>query len=128
MRHSYDEEFDILSLSTGQPQLDGASLLDYMDIAAMFGTDGGQDIVGVEVMGASYWFRKGYDKEKDTWLLGDTTDNPKMITVDDDFVGYWQPDEDLPNEVPDPIGVVVHNASKHIPATVWAALQRKAAQ
>ena len=114
MRVSYDEENDILALSTGQVQRDGASLYDYTDVAALFGTDGGRDIVGVEMMAASHWFSKGYDKEKDTWLLGNSTDNPDMITVDGDFVGYWQPYDADPCEVPDPIGVAVMRASAHL--------------
>ena len=114
MRVSYDKENDILALSTGQIQRDGASLYDYADVAVLFGTDGGRDIVGVEMMAASHWFSKGYNKEKDTWLLGDSTDNPDMITVDGDFVGYWQPYEADPRDVPDPIGVAVRRASIHM--------------
>ena len=114
MRVSYDKENDILALSTGQVQRDGASLYDYTDVAVLFGTDGGRDIVGVEMMAASHWFSKGYDKENDTLLLGDSTDNPDMITVDGDFVGYWQPYKADPADVPDPIGVAVRQASIHL--------------
>ena len=114
MRVSYDKEHDILALSTGQPQLDGASLYDYVGAAVLFGTDGGQDIVGVETMAASYWFGKGYDSETDTWVLGDTTEDTKMITEDGDFIGYWKSDEVDAAEVPDVIGVAIRNVSKHL--------------
>ena len=123
MRVSYDKENDILAISTGQVQHDGASLYDYVGIAVLFGTDGGCDIIGVEVMSASYWLSKGYDEDEDTWLLGDKIDNLGMITTDGDFVGYWQPHEYAPDEVPDPIGVEIKHLSKHVPARIRKALR-----
>lgn len=123
MQVSYDKENDILAISTGQVQHDGASLYDYVGIAVLFGTDGGRDIIGVEVMSASYWLSKGYDEDEDTWLLGDKIDNLGMITTDGDFVGYWQPYEYAPDEVPDPIGVEIKHLSKHVPARIRKALR-----
>ena len=123
MQVSYDKENDVLALSTGQIQNDGASLYDYVGVAVLFGTDGGRDIVGVEVMSASYWFSKGYDEDEDTWLLGDETDKIGMITTCGDFVGYWQPYEYSPGEVPDPIGVEIKHVSKHVPACIRKALR-----
>ncbi len=123
MQVSYDKENDVLAISTGQIQHDGASLYDHVGVAVLFGTDGGQDIIGVEAMSASYWFCKGYDEDEDTWLLGNKTDNLGMITTDGDFVGYWQPYEHSPDEVPDPIGVEIKHLSKHVPARIRKALR-----
>ena len=123
MQVSYDKENDVLALSTGQIQHDGASLYDYVGVAVLFGTDGGRDIVGVEVMSASYWFSKGYNENEDTWLLGDKTDKVGMITTDGDFVGYWQPYEYAPDEVPDPIGVEIKCLSKHVPGRIRKVLR-----
>ena len=123
MQVSYDKENDVLALSTGHTQHDGASLYDHVGVAVLFGTDGGQDIIGVEAMSASYWFCKSYDEDEDTWLLGNKTDNLGMITTDGDFVGYWQPYEYAPDEVPDPIGVEIKHLSKHVPARIRKALR-----
>ena len=46
-----------------------------------------------------------------------------MITTDGDFVGYWQPYEHAPDEVPDPIGVEIKHLSKHVPARIRKALR-----
>ena len=123
MQVSYDKENDILALSTGQIQHDGASLYDYVGVAVLLGTDGGRDIIGVEVMSASYWFSKGYNENEDTWLLGDKTDKFGMITTDGDFVGYWQPYEYAPDEVPDPIGVEIKRLSEHVPGRIRKVLR-----
>ena len=123
MQVSYDKENDILALSTGQIQHDGASLYDYVGVAVLFGTDGGRDIIGVEVMSASYWFSKDYDEDEDSWLLGDKTNNLGMVTTDGDFVGYWQPYEYAPDDVPDPIGLEIKHVSKHVPERVRKALR-----
>ena len=123
MQAMYDKQDDLIYLSYGVRAEDGASLYDYVGVAALFGTEGGRDIIGVEIMSASYWFSKGYDEDKDTWLLGDRTDNLGMITTDGDFVGYWQPYEYAPHEVPDPIGVEIKQLSKHVPRRVRKALR-----
>ena len=123
MQVSYDKENDVLALSTGQIQHDGASLYDHVGVAVLFGTDGGRDIVGVEVMSASYWFSKGYDENEDTWLLGDKTHKLGMTTTDGDFVGYWQPYEYAPDEIPDPIGVEIKRLSMHVPAHIRKVLR-----
>ena len=123
MQVSYDKENDILALSTGQIQHDGASLYDHVGVAVLFGTDGGRDIIGVEVMSAGYWFCRDYDEDEDTWLLGDRTDSLGMTTTDGDFVGYWQPYKYAPDEVPDPIGVEIMHVSEHVPEHIRKALR-----
>ena len=114
MKVTYEEQDDILDLSTGVHTVDGSSIEEDVGVVLHFGTDRGCDIVAVSIMGASYWFRKGYDETSDTWLLGDTTSDPSLITKDGDFVGYWKPDEFDPDELPDPIGVEIKHASKHL--------------
>ena len=68
--------------------------------------------MAVTIMGAASWFNKGFDEASDKWLIGDTTDDLEMVTINGDFVGYWQPDRYDPNEVPDPIGVEIKHVAK----------------
>lgn len=132
---SYDQESDILSLDTGERCSDGASLLapEVSGIAALIKTDGGYDVAGLIVMGASaclspHFARKGtgqpvprvkppistYDPETDTLTLGFTTADPALITRDNDYlIAYWQPDPDDADDF-DPIGVSLLNAAKHL--------------
>lgn len=126
MKVTYEEQDDILDLSTGVHTVDGSSIEEDVGVILHFGTDRGCDIVAVTVMGASYWFRKGYDETSDTWLLGDITSDPSLITKDGDFIGYWKPDEFDPGELPDPIGVEIKHASKHL-ASVRHRIEKRAA-
>lgn len=114
MKVAYDKQHDLLDLSTGVHIIDGSSIEEDVGVVLHFGTDGGCDIVAVSIMGASYWFKRGYDEASDTWLLGDTTSDPSLITNDGDFIGYWKPDEFDPDELPDPIGIKINHASKHL--------------
>ena len=127
MRVTYEEQDDILDFSTGVHTVDGSSIEEDVGVILHFGTDGGTDVVALTVMGASYWFRKGYDETSDTWLLGDTTSDPSLITKDGDFVGYWKPDEYDPDELPDPIGVEIKHASKHLAGIRRQLVERRAA-
>lgn len=126
MKVTYEEQDDILDLSTGVHTVDASSIEEDVGVVLHFGTDGGCDIVAVTIMGASYWFRKGYDEMSDTWLLGDTTSDPSLITKDSDFIGYWKPDEFGPDELPDPIGVEIKHASKHL-VSVRHRIEKRAA-
>lgn len=133
---SYDQESDILSLDTGERCFDGASLLapEVSGIAALIKTDGGYDVAGLIVMGAAsclspHFARKGtgqpvplvkpsistYDPATDTLTLGFTTDDPALITQDNDYlIAYWQPDPEDAADFADPIGVSLLNAAKHL--------------
>ena len=113
MKVTYEEQDDLFDISKGSHICDGADLRDYNGVILHFGTDGGRDIVAVTVMGASYWFKKGYDETSDTWLLGDTNEEQSKVTTDDDFIGYW-PLEDEYEDSPIPIGFALLNASKHL--------------
>ena len=133
LRVSYDQEFDVLYLDTGERCSDGASITDLFDVAAEIKTKGGYDLAGLIIMGAtdylSPWFNpiqgarpanaeagqlSSYDRTTDTLTLGFTTDDPAMITRDNDYlVGYWRPDPEDADYFP-LIGVSLLNASKHL--------------
>ena len=121
MKANYDVEADVLSLTTGVPPATSASLLDDPDVVVDLAESDGHDIVGLVVMWASAYLplKKGYDSETDTLLIGVKNDSPSLITENDDFVGYWQADEDEPDSFMDPVGVMIRNASKHLaPVTI----------
>ena len=121
MKANYDVEADVLSLTTDVPPATSASLLDDPDVVVDLAEPDGHDIVGLAVMWASAYLplKKGYDPETDTLLLGTKDDSPSLITENDDFVGYWQADEDEPDSFMDPVGVMIRNASKHLaPVTI----------
>ena len=121
MKANYDVDADVLSLTTGVPPATSASLLDGPDIVVDLAEPDGHDIVGLVVMWASAYLplKKGYDPETDTLLLGIKNDSPSLITENDDFVGYWQADEDEPDGFMDPVGIMIRNASKHLaPVTI----------
>ena len=123
MKAIYEKQDDLLYLSYGMCVKDGASLEDDPGVMLDLGTDGGCDIVAVTIMGASSWFKRGFDEASDKWLIGDTTDNLEMVTTDGDFVGYWQPDKYDPNESADPIGLEIKHVSKHVPGSIRKALR-----
>lgn len=125
MRVTYEEQDDLFDISKGSHIYDGADLRDYNGVILHFGTDGGRDIVAVTVMGASHWFRKGYDESADTWFLGDTDDKQSKVVVDGDFLGYW-PLKDEYEEFPIPIGFALLNASKYL-ASVRHRIEKRAA-
>ena len=136
LRVSYDQEFNILDLDTGERCSDGASLLApaLSGIAVLIKTDGGYDVAGLIVMGASaclspHFARKetmqpfplveppisAYDPATDTLTLGFTTDDPALITQDNDYlIAYWQPNPEYPDDFNDPIGVSQLNATQHL--------------
>lgn len=87
-------------------------------VVVFVGTEDGHDVVGIEIMGGSAYLplgKKGYDARTDTLVLGEKCAKPALITKNDDFVAYWQVDEEFP-EVGflEPIGVEIRNVSAHI--------------
>ena len=122
MKAIYEKQDDLLYLSYGVRAKDGASLEDDPGVMLDLGADGGCDIVALTIMGASSWFDKGYDEVSDKWLIGSTTDVPGMVTVNGDFVGYWQPDRYDLDEVPDPIGVEIRHVTKNVSEHIHKAL------
>ena len=115
MRVHYDEEADVLVISTGEHYVDTFTLRND-DHVAIDVSSNGQDVVGFLVMGASRFLslKRGYDPKRDVLTIGETTDAPAMVSKNGDFVGYWRPDEYHPDEFLEPIGVAVHQASKHL--------------
>ena len=116
MKANYDPEADVLSLTTGMRPATSASLLDDPDIIVDLAEADGHDIVGLVIMWASAYLplKKGYDPKADTLLLGTKNAPHHVITEHDDFIGYWQVDDDEPDSFMDPVGVLIRNASKHL--------------
>lgn len=112
---SYDQQANVLRITTDTPAATAASLLDDPGVAVEVATADGHDIVGLIVMGASAYlpFGKAYDAETDTLLIGRKTGDLKLTTKNGDIVGYWEVDEDDPSGFRDPIGIAIRQASKH---------------
>ena len=112
---SYDQQANVLRVTTDTPAATAASLLDDPGIAVELATADGHDIVGIIIMGASAYipFGKAYSAETDTLLLGRKTGDPKLTTESGDIVGYWEVYEDDPDGFRDPIGIAIKQASKH---------------
>ena len=130
---SYDQEFDVLYVNTGEGCSDGASITELFDVAAEIKTKGGYDVAGLIVMGAADYLSPGftpihreppavvagsrrsrYDPATDTLTFGFTTDDAGMITQDNEYlVGYWQPDPEDADYFP-LIGVALLNAAQHL--------------
>ena len=112
---SYDQQANVLRITTDMPAATAASLLDDPGIAVELATADGHDIVGLIVTGASAYipFGKAYNAETDTLLIGRKTRDPKLTTENGDIVGYWEVDEDDPDGFRDPIGIAIRQASKH---------------
>ena len=108
----YDDEVDVLHLSTGVTGATSASLYDFPDVIVDLADDEGRHVVAVEVIGASAYLplgRHGYDREQDALTMGDVASDPACVTVHGDIVTYWQEQADA-----DPIGVTLRQASKHL--------------
>ena len=116
MRVNYDREANVLRMTNGAPVATAASLLDDPDVAVELATVDGHDIVGLIVIGASSYLPlgSGYDAKTDTFLLGEKTDDPSLVTECGDFIGYWQVDELEPEGFWDPVGVTIRRASVHL--------------
>ena len=112
---SYDQQVNVLRISTDTPAATAASLLDDPGIAVELATVDGHDIVGLIVIGASAYvpFGEAYNAETDTLFIGGKTGDPKLTTENGDIVGYWKVDEDDPDGFRDPIGIAIKHASKH---------------
>ena len=121
MRVVYDPEADILSLHTDGTVAMSASLLTAPDVVLDLDTEDGYGVVGLMVMWADalgyLGLEQGYDAEADTLLLGTKVDDPNLVTENGDLVAYWQASPG--DEVMDPVGALVRNASIHLdPACV----------
>ena len=120
MRVSHDThpQVDLLYFSTGTPDVGGSDMFTAPGVVVFVGTEDGHDVVGIEIIGGSAYLplgKKGYDARTDTLMLGEKCAKPDLITKNDDFVAYWQVDEEFP-EVGflEPIGVEIRNVSSHI--------------
>jgi uncharacterized protein YuzE len=119
MRVGYDQEANVLRVTTDTPAATAASLLDDPGIAVELATPDGHDIVGLIVIGASAYlpFGRGYNAETDILFIGRKTSDPDLTTENGDITGYWQVDEDDPDGFRDPIGIAIMQASKHFAIT-----------
>ena len=109
MRVTYDKEVDGLRVWNGQEALDGASLLREFGTAVYQGSEDGYEVVGFEVLGATVYlpFGRGYDADSNTLTIGDTTDDPDLVTENGDFIGYWEVDQEEPDGFWNPVGVAL---------------------
>ena len=115
MRVHYDRDVDILHLTMGRMKT-SASLLDDPGVVVHLAAANGHEVVGLVLMGASVYIPlgQGYDRLRDTLLLGRKTDPNLVITETGDFIGYWHNDPDDLDGIMDPVGVELRHASKHI--------------
>lgn len=133
LRVSYDPEFDILYVNTGEQSYDGASIEGLDEVVAEIKTKGGYAVAGLIIQGAAHCLyppfvlNQGnppaagggsrlcrYDADTDTLTLGFTAEAPELITQDNAYlVGYWQRDPEDADYFP-LIGVSLLNASKHL--------------
>ena len=122
MRVIYDEEVDVLRLIYNQAAIETKPFVRGPFAALEVAKD--RKVVDVEVVGASAYLPlgRGYDAENDVLTIGETTDDPDMVTENGDFVGYWEVYERGPGLIV-AIGVAIRRASVHL-APVIAALPR----
>lgn len=114
MRVHYDDDADVLHITTEKRSADAASLLDDPNVVVKLATLDGHDIVGLIVMWASSYVHSEHDTESDTLLIGKTACNSDLVTENGDLVVYWQVDEEDPDGYRDPIGVALRHASVHL--------------
>ena len=134
LKVNYDDESDLLFISTGQRPLHGTDLEPDISVVAFYGSWDGYDIVALEMMFATStlepYFRPtntgnnfsrqgentvaSYNEETDTLLLGVSCDDPDMVSqVGEHMVAYWKRDDwDAEGFVP--TGVSLRGASKHL--------------
>ena len=116
MRVSFDKDADILYVTTGQREATAASLLREFGTTVILATEDGCDVIGFEVLGGSAYLPlgPGYDADRDTLTIGETTCDPDVTTKNGDLIAYWEVDSDEPDGMKDPIGVALRQASKHL--------------
>ena len=125
MQAHYDPEVDVLRLTNGEPVAVSEELIDH-SVVVELGSEGGHDIIGLIIMGASAYFPFGntYDQQRDILTFGDPAGDAVTVKDSGEFVGYWQPDEYCPDQVIVPVGVAVKRASQHL-ADVLPDIERK---
>ena len=117
MRVTYDEEADVLYFYYPDCIQGAAEVFRRgPDVAVFPDLPHGYGITAVEVLGGSAYLPlgNGYDADLDILTIGETTDDPALISENGDFVGYWEIDEDDPEGARDSIGVAIRRASIHM--------------
>ena len=117
LRLLYDKDVDVLRLFTGEEGVTSSSLIGLEEVVVDLADDEGNQVVGLEVMGASKYLplgRRGYDADADTLTLGVTANDPAHMTKNGDIVTYWQETPNEPEPFMDPIGVTLKRASKYL--------------
>ncbi len=115
MKTTYDIKDDVLHMSDGRPLVVGDELMRHPGTVLHLTDDDGQDIAALTIIGASVFLslQKGYDPINDTLTIGETIDDPALVSHSGDFVGYWEIDHAL-DGFRCPIGVSIHHASEHL--------------
>lgn len=117
MRVIYDEEDGVLSMSIGRKAATGCeSFVRGPDVALDVANDNSYEVVGLIVIGASVYLPlgKGYDAESDVLTIGETADDPALVTENGYFVGYWEVNRRDPDGSLQAIGVAIRRASVHL--------------
>lgn len=115
MKATYDSRDDVLYISDGRPHVVGDELMRHPGTVLHLTDDDGPDIAAITITGASAFLplQRGYDPSSDTLTIGETVDDPELVSHSGDFVGYWEIDQAL-DGFRCPIGVSIHHASEHL--------------
>ena len=89
METTYDGKDDVLHISDGRPLVVGDELMRHPGTILHLTDDDGQDIAAITIIGASAFFslQQGYDPSSDTLTIGETVDDPALVSRSGDFVG-----------------------------------------
>ena len=122
MKITYDAEEDIIRVWSGKKVACASSLQSDFGTAVYMGDPDGHDVMGFEILGATAYLPlgPGYDANSDTLVIGETTDDPDLVTENGDFIGYWEMVVLERDEFRAPIGVALRRASVHL-STVLSA-------
>ena len=112
----YDQEVNILHLSTGEQGNTSTSLPDFWDVVLDLVSMESRHVVAVELTGASAFLplgKRGYDDSKDQLVLGSVIETAQ-VEINGDIQTFWVPDGEDPDSFMDPVAVIICNASTHL--------------
>ncbi len=124
LKVSYDQEFGIFWIRSDQRSGMSTSLITDVNLVIDMPSEQSCQVVGLEVHGIEAYLPLGklsYCTETDTLTFGSEVETATVAEENGDFVGYWRPDEDYPDDAMEAVAVDLRNASKHL-APVIAAL------
>ena len=112
----YDKEADVLRMGTGQGGVVMDTSSNQPGLAVGVATECGYDVVDFELLGASVYLPlgRGYDAERDILTIGDSTDDPELVTEGGDLVAFWKVDEMDPDGFLVLVGLDIRHASRYL--------------